>query len=199
VIGDGDETSKYWAAGALSLNLKETMLHYDLPRPSSIRVHRRSTLTFQHSALGRWRARAANAGAACRGHAAPCGWPEHRAEPAIYRKDEIVRALQKVFIAVGVSALLVSSCATDRNFVAGRQDYATQNALTRGRSDMSCPSATGSVISSTYLKAPESGEWQGQERAEFVIAVAGCDKRSAFLVVCPERADDCRAAQTPWK
>ena len=119
--------------------------------------------------------------------------------PLFMERSKIMRALQKVSIAAGVSALLVSGCATDRNFIAGRQDYATQNALTRGRSDLSCPSATSSVISSTYLKAAESGEWQGQERAEFVIGVAGCDKRAAYLVVCPEKADACRAAQTPWK
>lgn len=94
-----------------------------------------------------------------------------------------------------VLGVVIAGCATQSGFISGKKDPAMESALNRGRFDLSCPSATGNVISSNYIAAAESGEWKGRERAEFVIGVVGCDKRAAYVVACPEKSDTCQPAQ----
>ncbi len=99
---------------------------------------------------------------------------------------------------VGAS-IAVTGCATQSGFIADKKDPAVSSALSRGRFDLSCPAATASVISSNYLPKAESGEWKGLERAEFVVGVTGCDKKAAYIVVCPDKSDTCQPAQPSGK
>jgi hypothetical protein len=72
---------------------------------------------------------------------------------------------------------------------------AMQTAVTRGQFEMNCPSATGMVLSREVvqpaIQAPALG---GLQRAEFTIGVAGCERRTTFVVICPEEGDGCFAA-----
>jgi hypothetical protein len=100
---------------------------------------------------------------------------------------------------VGCAMLVVAGCATQSGFISGRQDPAVASALARGRFDLSCPNATANVISSNYLPKAESGDWKGIERAEFTIGVVGCEKKAAYIVVCPDKSDTCQPAQPSGK
>jgi hypothetical protein len=93
------------------------------------------------------------------------------------------------------STLAVTGCASQSGFISGKQDPAVKSALARGRFDLSCPTATATVLSSNYLPKAESGDWKGLERAEFTIGVSGCDKKAAYIVVCPDKTDTCQPAQ----
>ena len=101
--------------------------------------------------------------------------------------------------ATAVAILVVAGCATQSGFVADKKDPAVASALARGRFDLSCPSATANVISSNYLPKAESGDWKGIERAEYTIGVVGCDKKAAYIVVCPDKTDTCQPAQPSGK
>jgi hypothetical protein len=107
--------------------------------------------------------------------------------------------LHSSFVAIVACVLAISGCASQSGFISGRQDPAVASALARGRFDLSCPSATANVISSNYLPKAESGEWKGLERAEFTIGVVGCDKKAAYIVVCPDKTDTCQPAQPSGK
>ena len=97
--------------------------------------------------------------------------------------------------AVLASTLAVTGCATQSGFISGKKDPAVASALARGRFDLSCPTATAAILSSNYLPKAESGNFQGLERAEFTIGVTGCDKKAAYIVVCPDKTDTCMPAQ----
>lgn len=98
----------------------------------------------------------------------------------------------------GVSALslmLGLGCATQQQILAERQDDAMQTALKRARFEMNCPSATGTVLSSDFIQPAVQGPWvQGLQRVEYTIGVAGCDKRSTYVVLCQEGTATCFAA-----
>src|SRR5262245_48141033 len=85
------------------------------------------------------------------------------------------------------AALAATGCASQAQFLDGRQAMAMQTAVSRGQFEMNCPSATGTVLSrevvQPVIQAPALG---GLQRAEFTIGVAGCGKRTTFVVVCPQ-------------
>jgi len=93
------------------------------------------------------------------------------------------------------AALAATGCASQAQFLDGRQAMAMQTAVSRGQFEMNCPSATGTVLSrevvQPVIQAPALG---GLQRAEFTIGVAGCAKRTTFVVVCPQEGDGCFAA-----
>ena len=35
--------------------------------------------------------------------------------------------------------------------------------------------------------------WAGVERAEYMVGVSGCGKRSTYIVICPLDSDECFA------
>jgi hypothetical protein len=111
-----------------------------------------------------------------------------------------MRAFVSSFAGIAACATLaVGGCASQSGFISSKQNPAVQSALARGRFDLTCPTATANVISSNYLPAAESGDWKGLERAEFTIGVVGCDKRAAYIVVCPDKSDTCQPAQPSGK
>ena len=88
-----------------------------------------------------------------------------------------------------------AGCASQSQLLAQKQDTAMQTALQRGRFDLNCPTATGSVLSSDYIQPAVQGPWvNGLNRVEYTIGVAGCDQRTTYVVLCQEGTDTCFAA-----
>src|SRR3974390_2654225 len=85
-----------------------------------------------------------------------------------------------------ISALVMTGCATQEDFLNGRQDMAIQTAVSRARFDMNCPSANGQVLSREVTQPPIQGpRMMGEERGLFTIGVEGCGQRQTYEVVCP--------------
>ena len=74
---------------------------------------------------------------------------------------------------------------------------ALDTALKRARFDMSCPTATGTVLSKQTIEpAIRNARFAGPERAEFTIGVEGCGKRETLVVICADGGDGCFAADS---
>lgn len=88
------------------------------------------------------------------------------------------------------AALVVAGCQTQAQMLASDQATASQVAARRGQFDLNCPQVTTTVLSSNVLQPLL---WGGQERAEYTIGVAGCDRRSTYIVVCALDSPSCFA------
>ena len=94
-----------------------------------------------------------------------------------------------------VLAVIAMGCATQSQMLAQKQDGAIQTALTRGRFELNCPSATATVLSSDFIQPAVQGPWvSGLERAEYTVGVAGCNQRATYVVLCQVGTDTCFAA-----
>jgi len=93
-----------------------------------------------------------------------------------------------------VVAVARTGCASQAQFLDGKQGMAMQTALSRGQFEMSCPTATGTVLSREVVQPALQGPLVGGlQRAEFTVGVAGCGKRTTFVVICPDEGDGCFA------
>ncbi|HSP96431.1 MAG TPA: hypothetical protein VL049_04195 [Candidatus Dormibacteraeota bacterium] len=98
-------------------------------------------------------------------------------------------------ILIGVLAMLVSGCMSQQQQLQQRQPNAVNTALQRGRFDLNCPTATGTVLSSDYIQPAIQGPWvSGLNRVEYTIGVEGCNQRTTYVVICQEGTDTCFAA-----
>jgi hypothetical protein len=88
-------------------------------------------------------------------------------------------------------ALAVTGCQTPAQMLASDQAAASGVAARRGQFELNCPQVTASILSSNILQPVL---WGGQERAEYTIGVAGCDRRTTYVVVCALRSPSCFAA-----
>ncbi len=86
--------------------------------------------------------------------------------------------------------LALAGCQTDQQILAGDQTNATQAAVQRGRFEMACPQAMGTILSSNLLQPVV---WGGMERAEYTIGVEGCGQRRTYIVVCQVGSPNCFA------
>lgn len=90
-----------------------------------------------------------------------------------------------------LSALLtVAGCQSQGQIIASDQELAIQAAVRRGQFELSCPAATGSVLSNNMLQPVL---WGGEERAEYTVGITGCDKRTVYVVICPLSSTGCFA------
>lgn len=105
--------------------------------------------------------------------------------PATLRHARIIAIL-----AVGGATFVTAGCQTTQQALAKDDSVAINTALQRARFEMSCPDATGTVLSSDMLQPVL---WRGIERAEYQIGVSGCGKKATYVVICPEGSDDCLA------
>ena len=88
-----------------------------------------------------------------------------------------------------------AGCATQAQFLDDKQVMAVQTAVSRGQFELNCPAATGTILSREVVQPALQGPWVGGiQRAEFTVGVAGCGKRTTFVVVCPEGGEGCFAA-----
>src|SRR5262249_34936442 len=82
---------------------------------------------------------------------------------------------------------VLSACQSNQQILAGSQQQAVQVAVNRGQFEMTCPQATGTVLSSEVVQPPINGPIiRGVERAEYTVGVAGCNQRRAYVVSCPQ-------------
>jgi hypothetical protein len=93
------------------------------------------------------------------------------------------------------AALVVAACNTTP-LTTTLQPMAMDFALKRARFEMNCPTATGAVLSSETIQAPQRVLManQGPERAQYTIGVSGCEQRKTFVVLCAQGSDGCFAA-----
>jgi hypothetical protein len=77
------------------------------------------------------------------------------------------------------------------------QPEATQFALTRGRFDLNCPTATAQVLTSEVIQPPPRVLLanEGPESAQYTIGISGCDKRETLQVLCAQGGNGCFVAQ----
>jgi hypothetical protein len=92
---------------------------------------------------------------------------------------------------VPLAALIVSGCQTQEQILQSDQGVATEVAVNRGRFELGCPQAMGTILSSNVLQPVV---WGGQERAEYTVGVEGCGQRKTYIVVCQLGSISCFAA-----
>lgn len=95
--------------------------------------------------------------------------------------------------------LILSACATEAEFLAQNAPSALNTALSRGRFELNCPQATGTVLSQkvTYINGLGMGMGGGgYEWTEYTIGVRGCGKQAVYETMCRDQ-DNCNSfAQT---
>jgi hypothetical protein len=91
-----------------------------------------------------------------------------------------------------LAALAATGCQTQAQALANDQQMAIDTALRRGRFELGCPGAMGTMLSSNMLQPVV---WGGQERAEYTVGVAGCDQKVTYIVLCPQQSDACFAGR----
>ena len=94
-----------------------------------------------------------------------------------------------------LAALTVVGCASDQELLANQQSMAIQTALSRGKFELDCPAATGTVLSQETVQPVIRGPLVGgMERVQYTVGVAGCDKRQSYVVICEVGGSGCFAA-----
>jgi hypothetical protein len=94
-----------------------------------------------------------------------------------------------------LGALLVG-CASQPTFLDSKQAMAVDTAVARGKFDLNCPAAQGSVLSRQFIQAPMAGPRMnavGVDRAEYTVGVRGCDQSATYMVVCSQGTEGCIA------
>ena len=83
--------------------------------------------------------------------------------------------------------VLLAGCTSTAQFQQQIQPQAISEAQRRGAFEMNCPEATATLISSEIMQpAVRAIAFQGPERAIFNVGVAGCGKRTTYVVICPQ-------------
>ena len=103
-------------------------------------------------------------------------------------------------LAALVLPMIISACATEAQFLAQNAPSALNTALARGRFELNCPQANGTVLSQkvTYINGlgVGMGGGGGYEWTEYTIGVRGCGKQAVYETMCRDQ-DNCNAfAQT---
>jgi hypothetical protein len=95
-----------------------------------------------------------------------------------------------------LAGALLAGCASQPTFLDSKQGMAVETALARGKFDLNCPTAQGSVLSRQFVQAPMAGPRMasvGVDRAEYTVGIEGCNQRSTYLVVCSQGTEGCIA------
>jgi len=108
----------------------------------------------------------------------------------IHSPPEVIIMTRSTLLALSALGLVLAGCASDQQLLAGDQGNALQSAVRRGQFDLSCPSATGTILSNTLLQPVL---WNGIERAEYTVGVQGCGQKVTYLVVCQIGSVSCVA------
>lgn len=94
-----------------------------------------------------------------------------------------------------LAVLAVAGCASDQELLASQQSMAIQTALSRGKFELDCPAATGTLLSQETVQPEVRGPLLGgMERVHYTVGVAGCDQRKSYLVICEDGGSGCFAA-----
>jgi len=91
--------------------------------------------------------------------------------------------------------VVIAGCQSSAEMLAKMEPQAVQTAVNRGKFEMNCPSATGTILSKDVLQpAVQAVRFSGPERAEYTIGIAGCNERATYLVICPMDGSGCWSA-----
>lgn len=96
----------------------------------------------------------------------------------------------RLFLSAIAGLVTLAGCQSTGQIMASEKGVATQTAVRRGQFELSCPDATGTILSSNMLQPVL---WGGEERAEYTVGVSGCGKRAVYVVVCPLGSTGCFA------
>ena len=99
--------------------------------------------------------------------------------------------LRRYRIGALVAAAVVAGCQTQAQMLASDQATASGVAARRGQFELNCQQVTTSILSSNVLQPVL---WGGEERAEYTIGVAGCERRTTYIVICALGSPSCFAA-----
>ena len=95
-----------------------------------------------------------------------------------------------------IAVLGVWGCTTSAQVLDSMEPPAMDVAVKRGQFELNCPQAKGTVLSRQLFEPAVMGpRMMGIARAEYTIGVSGCDKRSTYVVICPDDGSGCFAAQ----
>ena len=115
--------------------------------------------------------------------------------PQVQMRSGLRRSI-RVGLAALVLPLIISACATEAQFLAQNAPSALNTALARGRFELNCPQATGTVLSQkvTYINGLGMGMYGGggYEWTEYTIGVRGCGKQAVYETMCRDQ-DNCNA------
>lgn len=115
-------------------------------------------------------------------------------DPAQHRPS--INSPFRAGLATLILPLIISACATEAEFLAQNSPSALKTALSRGRFELNCPQATGTVLSQkvTYINGlgMGMGGGGGYEWTEYTIGISGCDKKLVYMVACRDQ-DNCNA------
>ena len=110
----------------------------------------------------------------------------------------IIHSIQ-LRVAVLMLPLILSACATEAQFLAQNAPSALNTALARGKFELNCPQANGTILSQkvTYINGIGMGMGGGgYEWTEYTIGIRGCGKQTVYETLCRDQ-DNCNAfAQT---
>jgi len=89
----------------------------------------------------------------------------------------------------------LAGCATQSQMLQAKQPSAMETAVARGRFDLDCPQATGTILSSDFIQPAIQGPWvNGLQRLEYTVGVEGCGQRRVYVVICQQGTATCFAA-----
>lgn len=90
---------------------------------------------------------------------------------------------------------LVAACQTQQQMLDQGLSSAMETAVNRGRFDLSCPNATGVLLSDDFIQPAIQGPWiGGMERMEYTIGIEGCGKKTTIISICQQGTGTCFAA-----
>ncbi len=93
-----------------------------------------------------------------------------------------------------LACMVTASCATGPAYLDQAQPEAVSMAVRRGQFELNCPAAKGDLISREEIQPlVNTFRFSGPVRAEYTIGVAGCGKRTTYIVICPENGSGCYA------
>jgi hypothetical protein len=96
---------------------------------------------------------------------------------------------------LALSAFVIAGCQSSAEMLEKMEPQAIQTAVNRGKFEMNCPNATGTILSKDVLQpAVRAVRFSGPERAEYTIGIAGCSERATYLVICPMDSSGCWSA-----
>ncbi|MDD5322593.1 MAG: hypothetical protein PHD43_18660 [Methylococcales bacterium] len=101
----------------------------------------------------------------------------------------------RISLAALALPMMISACVTESQFLAQNAPSALNTALARGRFELNCPQASGTVLSQkvTYINGLGMGMGGGgYEWTEYTIGVRGCGKSAVFETMCRDQ-DNCNA------
>ena len=119
----------------------------------------------------------------------------NRVNCQIQTQPDLSRPVRTGLVALALP-LILSACVTESQFLAQNAPSALNTALARGRFELNCPQASGTVLSQkvTYINGigMGMGGGGGYEWTEYTIGVRGCGKQTVYETMCRDQ-DNCNA------